>query len=59
VSRQTFAALGDRVREWQAEVERAARAADLDVVRIGLDAQRDELALTEFVAERRLRKPAR
>jgi hypothetical protein len=47
------------VREWQAEVERAARAADLDVVRIGLDAQRDELALTEFVAERRLRKPAR
>jgi uncharacterized protein (DUF58 family) len=59
LSRQTFAALGDRVREWQAEVERAARAADLDVVRIGLDAERDELALTEFVAERRLRKPAR
>jgi hypothetical protein len=29
------------------------------VVRIGLDAERDELALTEFVAERRLRKPAR
>lgn len=59
VSRQTFNALGDRVRAWQADVERAARAADLDVVRIGLDTQRDELALTEFVAERRLRKPAR
>jgi len=59
VSRRTFAALGDRVREWQADVERAARAADLDVVRVGLDQQRDDLALCEFVAERRLRKPAR
>ena len=59
VSRQTFAALGDRVRAWQADVERAARDADLDVVRIGLDAQKDDIALSEFVAERRLRKPAR
>jgi uncharacterized protein (DUF58 family) len=59
VSRRTFAALGDRVREWQADVERAARAADLDVVRVGLDQQRDDLALCEFVAERRLRKPVR
>lgn len=59
VSRRTFAALGDRVREWQAAVERAARDADLDVVRVGLDARRDDLALSEFVAERRLRKPAR
>ena len=56
VSRRTFAELGDRVRAWQAEVERAARAADLDVLRVGLDAQRDDLALAEFVAERRLRK---
>jgi uncharacterized protein (DUF58 family) len=59
VSRRTFAALGDRVREWQAAVERAARDADLDVVRVGLDAQRDDVALCEFVAERRLRKPGR
>ena len=59
VSRRTFAALADRVREWQAGVERAARAADLDVVRVGLDAQRDELALSGFVAERRLRKQGR
>jgi hypothetical protein len=47
------------VRQWQADVERAARDADLDVVRIGLDADRDLIALSRFVAERRLRKPAR
>ncbi len=59
VSRRAWAALGERVRAWQAEIEQAARAVDLDVVRVGLDAQRDDLALSEFVAERRLRKPAR
>jgi uncharacterized protein (DUF58 family) len=59
VSRQTFATMGERVREWQARVEQSAREADLDVVRVGLDAQKDDLALSEFVAERRLRKPAR
>ena len=59
VSRRTFRALGDRVRAWQSELEEAARAADLDVVRVGLDAQQDDLALGEFVAERRLRKVAR
>jgi uncharacterized protein (DUF58 family) len=59
ISRRTFAALGERVHAWQQEIERAARAADLDVVRVGLDAARDDLALSEFVAERRLRKPAR
>jgi uncharacterized protein (DUF58 family) len=59
VSRRTFAALGVRVREWQAQVEQAARDADLDVVRVGMDAQKDALALGEFVAERRLRKPTR
>jgi hypothetical protein len=57
ISRQTFARMGERVREWQARVERAARDADLDVVRVGLDPLIDDLALSEFVAERRLRKP--
>jgi uncharacterized protein (DUF58 family) len=59
VSRRSFAAMADRVRAWQDQVERASRDADLDVLRIGLDPQRDEIALTEFVAERRLRKPVR
>ena len=40
VSRRRLAALGERVRAWQAEIEQAARAVDLDVVRVGLDAQR-------------------
>jgi uncharacterized protein (DUF58 family) len=59
VSRRTFAALGERVRRWQADIERTARAAGLDVVRIGMDADADDLRLVEFVAERRLRKPQR
>ncbi|MEZ5286515.1 MAG: DUF58 domain-containing protein [Vicinamibacterales bacterium] len=59
VSRRTFADLGARVAEWQDRVERAARDAGLDVVRVGRDAGVDDLALSEFVAERRLRKTAR
>lgn len=59
ISRRTFASMGERVRDWQSGVERAARDADLDVVRVGLDPLIDDLALGEFVAERRLRKPAR
>jgi uncharacterized protein (DUF58 family) len=48
--------LGDRVREWQARVERLARDADLDIVRVGRDQAKSDLALAEFVSERRLRK---
>ncbi len=59
VSRRGLAAMADRAREWQAQVERLARDADLDVVRVGLDARADELALSAFVAERRLRRPTR
>ena len=56
VSRRGLAAMADRVREWQAEVERTARDQDLDLVRIGADQTLADLALAEFVAERRLRK---
>jgi len=59
VARQTFATMGERVREWQARVERSAREADLDGVRGRVAAQKDALARSEVVAERRLRKPAR
>ena len=48
--------MADRVREWQTEVERTARDQDLDLVRIGPDQTLADLALAEFVAERRLRK---
>ncbi len=58
VSRDSLAAMAARVREWQAGIERMARDADLDVVRVGIDAAASDLALAEFVTERRLRKVA-
>ncbi len=59
LSRRAFAELGDRARAWQAGIAAAARAADLDVVVLGPDEAHSEIALAEFVAERRLRKVAR
>ena len=50
------AAAGRAHREWQDEIERLARDADLDVVRVGLDRWEMETALVKFTAERRLRK---
>ena len=37
-------------------MQHAAKELDLDVVRIGLDQTASDIALSEFVAERRLRK---
>jgi uncharacterized protein (DUF58 family) len=56
VSRRTFRALAARARAWQDDVQRAAKAADLDVLRLGLDEIDSAVALSEFVAERRLRR---
>lgn len=56
LSRWELARLGDRVGEWQNEVERMARDRDLDLVRVGLDRWEMESALVAFAAERRLRK---
>jgi uncharacterized protein (DUF58 family) len=56
VSRREYARLADRVRASQDGVERAAKAHDLDIVRIGNDQAASDIALGEFVAERRLRK---
>jgi hypothetical protein len=58
VSRDTLAQMASRVREWQDRVAGMARGMDLDVVRIGVDAAATDLALAEFVTERRLRKVA-
>ena len=58
VSRDALAGMADRVRQWQDDVERMARHADLDVVRFGVDTAASDLALAEFVTERRLRKVA-
>jgi uncharacterized protein (DUF58 family) len=56
LSRSGLSQLARQVREWQDEVQRAAKALDLDVVEIGCDSTKSDLALAEFVAERRLRK---
>jgi uncharacterized protein (DUF58 family) len=56
VSRREFDRLATRVDEWQQEIVRLARDADLDIVRVGLDRWEMETILVEFVAERRLRK---
>jgi len=56
MSRATYRRLATHVNEWQAKVEKAARDADIDVVRIGADDAQSDIALNEFVSERRLRK---
>jgi len=56
MSRRALARMADRVRRWQDEVAAMAKDADLDVVRVGRDESASDLALAEFVAERRLRK---
>jgi hypothetical protein len=56
VSRRQYAQLAERAAEWQERVRTDAGALDLDVVVIGLDEAKSDIALTEFVVERRLRK---
>ena len=56
VSRRSLRKMADRVRAWQGEVYRMAKDLDIDVVQIGLDQTKADIALSEFVAERRLRK---
>jgi uncharacterized protein (DUF58 family) len=56
LSRREMGRLAGRIGEWQREIERLARDADLDVVRVGLDRWEMETALVKFTAERRLRK---
>jgi len=55
-SRRELRRLAARVDEWQQTVMRAARDADLDIVRVGLDRWEMESTLAQFAAERRLRK---
>ena len=58
LSRGALKALSARTRAWQDEVSRLAKAAGLDVLRIGVDELQTAIALSEFIAERRLRKAA-
>jgi uncharacterized protein (DUF58 family) len=56
VSRHSLRKMAERIRAWQEEVHRLAKNLDIDVVQIGLDQTKADIALSEFVAERRLRK---
>jgi uncharacterized protein (DUF58 family) len=56
VSRGALRALAGRARAWQDDVQKMAKDADIDVLRLGLDETDNAVALSEFVAERRLRK---
>jgi len=56
MSRGALRQMAGRIRDWQNNVERAAKDAGLDVLRLGLDQMQNVIAITEFVMERRLRK---
>jgi len=56
MSRRDLRRAADRVRSWQDNVAQTARTSGLDVVRLTTDKTRFDLALMEFVVERRLRK---
>lgn len=56
MSRRQLASLAARTRAWQDQVAARAKDAGLDVIRLGLDQTTFDIALLEFVAERRLRR---
>jgi uncharacterized protein (DUF58 family) len=56
MSRGTLRHMAERIRTWQDDVERSAKDAGLDVLKLGLDQMQSVIAITEFVMERRLRK---
>jgi uncharacterized protein (DUF58 family) len=56
VSRAALSRMGERVRDWQDEVRLIAKDLDLDLVDVGIDQTQADLALSGFIAERRLRK---
>lgn len=56
MSRRELAQMAPRVREWQDDVAKRAKDADLDVLRLSHDQDQFDIALLEWVAERRLRR---
>jgi hypothetical protein len=58
MSRKALRTLSARTRTWQDEVAQLAKENDLDVLRIGVDELQTTIAMSEFIAERRLRKAA-
>ncbi len=56
MSRRELSEQSARVRAWQDEIARQAKDLDLDVVRLSVDQVKFDVALIEWVAERRLRR---
>ena len=56
MSRRELAQMAPRVRGWQDEVEKQAKDAGFDVLRLSQDQNQFDIALLEWVAERRLRR---
>jgi uncharacterized protein (DUF58 family) len=56
ISRRAYRDLAARARRWQDDVKKMAKDRGLDVVTIGLDQAAGDIALSEFIVERRLRK---
>ncbi len=56
MSRRELSRQSERIRAWQDDVARQAKAMDLDVLRLGVDQVKFDVALIEWVAERRLRR---
>jgi uncharacterized protein (DUF58 family) len=56
MSRRELAQMAPRVREWQDEVQKQAKDKGFDVLRLSHDQDQFDLALLEWVAERRLRR---
>jgi uncharacterized protein (DUF58 family) len=56
MSRRELSKQSARVKAWQDEIARLAKDNDLDVVRLSVDQVKFDVALIEWVAERRLRR---
>jgi len=56
MSRRELSKQSERVKAWQDEIARQAKDNDLDVVRLAVDQVKFDVALIEWVAERRLRR---
>jgi uncharacterized protein (DUF58 family) len=56
MSRRELAQMAPRVREWQDDVAKRAKEQGFDVLRLSQDPDQFDIALLEWVAERRLRR---
>lgn len=56
MSRKELMAMAGKVRDWQHEVVKLAKRSGLDAIRLGSDPTKFDIALLEWVSERRLRR---